>query len=170
MDTFKEQLVKKLPEKNDQIKKLLIIFASCLLAIFCFLFFMGSSLSIFGVVLAGGIIYGGYYLITNLIIEYEYILTNGELDIDKIVAQRSRKRLATLKLAAALEFGVADGSLRISPNETLIQASGNDAGQTDYYIRLNHSSLGNTVLIFTPSEEMLELIKNCLPRNLRYGR
>ena len=162
MDTFKEQLVRKLPEKNDQIKKLLIIFASCLLAVFCFLFF--------GVVLAGGVIYGGYYLITNLIVEYEYILTNGELDIDKIVAQRSRKRLATLKLASAVEFGTADGNLRVSPNETLIQASGNDANQDDYFIRLNHPSLGNTILIFTPSEEMLELVKNCLPRNLRNGR
>ncbi len=170
MDTFKEQLVKKMPEKNDQIKKLMIVFATCLLAIFCFLFFMGSSLAIFGIVLAGGIIYGGYYLITNLIIEYEYILTNGDLDIDKIVAQRSRKRLATLDLGSAVEFGVADSGLRIGPNETLIKASGNDSRQTDYYIRLNHSSLGNTVLIFTPSEEMLELVRNCLPRNLKYRR
>lgn len=170
MDTFKEQLVKKLPEKTDQIKKLIIIFLSCAIAIFCFLFFMGTSLSIFGVLLAGGAVYGGYYLLTNFMIEYEYILTNGELDIDKIVAQRSRKRLATLKLASALDFGEADASLRVSPNETLINASANDSRQADYYIKLNHSSLGSTVLIFSPTDEMLELVKNCLPRNLRFGR
>lgn len=167
MDTFKEQLVKKTPETNDQIKKILIIITSCLLAVLCFLFFMGTPFAIFGVVIAGGIIYGGYYLITNLMIEYEYILTNGDLDVDKIVAQRSRKRLATLDLALAHEFGKADQSLQVSPNETLIMASANDPKQIDYYIRLNHSKLGNTVLVFTPSEEMLELVNNCLPRSLR---
>lgn len=170
MDTFKEQLVKKMPEKNDQIKKLMNRLCYMPAGYFLFSVFHGIKSAIFGIVLAGGIIYGGYYLITNLIIEYEYILTNGDLDIDKIVAQRSRKRLATLDLGSAVEFGVADSGLRIGPNETLIKASGNDSRLTDYYIRLNHSSLGNTVLIFTPSEEMLELVRNCLPRNLKYRR
>lgn len=170
MDIFKEQLVRKMPEKNDIIKKILIIFATCVIAIFCFLVFMGTVMSIFGVLLAGLVVYGGYYLITNMMVEYEYILTNNEMDIDKIVAQRSRKRLATIQLNSALEFGKADASLKISGNETLIKASANDPDQNDYYIRLNHSSLGSTILIFTPTEEMLELINSCLPRSLRFGR
>lgn len=167
MDTFKEQLVRKLPDKSDTIKKILILAAACIVAVFCFLFFIGTAFPFFGVIFAGGAIYGGYYLITNTMIEYEYILTNGELDVDKIIAQRSRKRLATLKLNTVLEFGEADGNVDTSSCQTVINAFDNDPETTDYYIRLNHSSLGSTVLVFSPTEEMLEQIKNCLPRNLR---
>lgn len=44
-----------------------------------------------------GSLYGGYILITNMSVEYEYIVTNGEMDIDKIIAKRRRKRLITVK-------------------------------------------------------------------------
>ena len=103
-------------------------------------------------------------------VEYEYILTLGELDIDKIVAQRSRKRLATLKLATVLEFGEVTNSLNTSSCQTVINASANNPEITDYYLKLNHSSLGSTILIFSPTEEMLQFVKESLPRNLRIGR
>lgn len=170
MDTFKEQLVRKMPDKNDQIKKILIIFATCVLAVICFLILFGSVYSFIGILLAAGVVYGGYYLLTSFLVEYEYILTNGDIDIDKITAQRSRKRLATIDLATATEFGEADGSLSISPNETLIKADANDPNQRNYYVRANHKSLGAVVMIFTPTEEMLELVKGSLPRKLRYNR
>ena len=35
--------------------------------------------------------YVGYLLITSRNIEYEYAVTNGDLDIDKIIAQRKRR-------------------------------------------------------------------------------
>lgn len=170
MDTFKEQLVRRIPDKNDQIKKILIIFASCILAILCFMLLLGTAFSFFGILLAAGAVYGGYYLLTNFLVEYEYILTNGDFDIDKITAQRSRKRLATVDLDTAIEFGEADGSLSVASNETLIKADANDPNQKNYYVRANHKSLGTVVLIFTPTEEMLELVKESLPRKLRYRR
>lgn len=170
METFKEQIVKKLPDKNDQMKKAIIIVAAVVVALLCFMFTFGTALGIIGIVLSGLAIYGGYYLLTNLYVEYEYILTNDEIDIDKIVAQRSRKRLATVKLSTATEFGEAGNNLHIGENVTLIKADANDPSKQNYYVRLTHSSLGETVLLFTPNEEMLELVKNVLPRNLRFGR
>ncbi|MBQ9375306.1 MAG: hypothetical protein IJU04_03080 [Ruminococcus sp.] len=167
MDTFKEQLVRKLPDKTDNIKKLVILILACVVAVFCFLFFIRTSFSIFGVLFAGGAIYLGYYLITNTMVEYEYILTNGELDVDKIVAQRSRKRLATLKLASILDFGEVVSSLDTSTTQTIIDATANNPEMKNYYLKLNHSTLGSTILLFSPTDEMLELVKNCLPRNLR---
>lgn len=165
MDNFKEQIVKKSPDSKDQMKKALVIIATAVVAILCFVL-VGTL----GIVLAGLAIYGGYYLLTNLFVEYEYILTGDEIDIDKIIAQRSRKRLATLKLSTAVEFGVAGQDLHIGANTTLIKADANDPAQQNYYIRVNHSSLGDTVLLFTPNEDMVELVKNNLPRNLRFGR
>lgn len=170
METFKEQIVRKLPDKNDQMKKTLIILATAVVILVCFILLMYTPVGLMGVVLAGLAAYGGYYLITSLLVEYEYILTNNEIDIDKISAQRSRKRLATVDLNVATDFGEADDSLRVGDNETLIKADANDPEQKNYFIRLNHSTLGDTVLLFSPSEEMLELVKQNLPRKLRFGR
>ena len=90
MDSFKEQIVRKIPTKNDKIQKIFIMIASVALAALCFIFPFGTQFSVIGIFLAAAALYGGYYLTTKLDVEYEYIFTNGEIDVDKITAQRSR--------------------------------------------------------------------------------
>lgn len=165
MDTFKEQIIKKMPDKKDQTKKAFIILATVAVTILCFVF-----IGMFGIILAGCAVYGGYYLLTNLFVEYEYIVTGGEMDIDKIIGQRSRKRLATVKLSTAIEFGEAGKNLHIGENTTLIKADANNPEKKNYYIRLNHATLGATVVLFTPNEDILEMVKSSLPGSLRFGR
>lgn len=133
----------------------------------CFIFAFGTQFAMFGILFAGLALYGGYYLVTNLDVEYEYIFTNGELDVDKIIAQRKRKRLCSVRIGAAVEFGQVEDGSNTDGAETYVRASADDEDQTDYFIRLNHKSLGDTVLIFTPNEEMLGLIKPYVPRNIR---
>lgn len=167
MDVFKEQIVRKLPSKNEKISKILILVAAVALAMMCFIFAFGTQFAMFGILFAGLALYGGYYLVTNLDVEYEYIFTNGELDVDKIIAQRKRKRLCSVRIGAASEFGQVEDGSNTDGAETYVRASADDEDQTDYFIRLNHKSLGDTVLIFTPNEEMLGLIKPYVPRNIR---
>lgn len=167
MDVFKEQIVRKLPSKNEKISKILILVAAVALAMMCFIFAFGTQFAMFGILFAGLALYGGYYLVTNLDVEYEYIFTNGELDVDKIIAQRKRKRLCSVRIGAAVEFGQVENGSNTDGAETYVRASADDEDQTDYFIRLNHKSLGDTVLIFTPNEEMLGLIKPYVPRNIR---
>lgn len=167
MDVFKEQIVRKLPSKNEKISKILILVAAVALAMMCFIFAFGTQFAMFGILFAGLALYGGYYLVTNFDVEYEYIFTNGELDVDKIIAQRKRKRLCSVRIGAAAEFGRVENGSNTDGAETYVRASADDEDQTDYFIRLNHKSLGDTVLIFTPNEEMLGLIKPYVPRNIR---
>ena len=167
MDVFKEQIVRKLPSKNEKISKILILVAAVALAMMCFIFAFGTQFAMFGILFAGLALYGGYYLVTNLDVEYEYIFTNGELDVDKIIAQRKRKRLCSVRIGAAVEFGQVEDGSNTDGAETYVRASADDEDQTDYFIRLYHKSLGDTVLIFTPNEEMLGLIKPYVPRNIR---
>ena len=49
------------------------------------------------IIVAAG--YGAYYLCGFLSVEYEYIITNGTMDIDIIYSKRSRKRLASFELS-----------------------------------------------------------------------
>lgn len=167
MDVFKEQIVRKLPSKNEKISKILILVAAVALAMMCFIFAFGTQFAMFGILFAGLALYGGYYCVTNFDVEYEYIFTNGELDVDKIIAQRKRKRLCSVRIGAAAEFGRVENGSNTDGAETYVRASADDEDQTDYFIRLNHKSLGDTVLIFTPNEEMLGLIKPYVPRNIR---
>ena len=103
MDVFVEQLVKKPANGKTLALKILIIFGVIIVSAFClYLTLLGIILALLLIFAA---IYGGYYLITGLNAEYEYIITNGEIDIDKIIAQRKRKRLITAKHSKFEAFG-----------------------------------------------------------------
>ena len=90
MDSFKEQIVRKELSQREKTSKYLLMIASVALAAACFMFLVGTYLMMIGVLLAGLALFGGYQLTTRMDLEYEYIFTNGEVDVDKIVAQRSR--------------------------------------------------------------------------------
>lgn len=166
MDIFKEQIVRKVSSKYDGIQKILMIIAGVALAMVCFLFTMGTQFILIGMLIAAGVLYGDYLLISNMEIEYEYIFTNNEMDIDKIVAQKNRKRLCTFMFNTATDFGMVDGG-NTDGAVTYVKATADDPELTDYFIRVNHRSLGDTVITFTPNEEMIGLIKQTLPRELK---
>ena len=52
------------------------------------------------------IFYVAYRINTSFDVEYEYILTNGELDIDKITNKRRRKRLMTIHCKSFTAFAI----------------------------------------------------------------
>ena len=167
MDAFKEQNIARVSGSNDTLKKVLITIAAVCVAAGIFVLTFGSLFMMIGIILAGAVMYGGYYLVTSMYVEYEYIFTNGEVDFDKIIAQRSRKRLCTVKVSTATAFGVADDSADTDNAETYVVATANDPELTDYFIRVKHKSLGDTVVYFTPNDEIIEMIKQALPRNMR---
>lgn len=169
MDSFKEQIVTKLPTKNDGVTKACIMVGCVALAfaliIFTFSYFINFSvIAIFAACFA---VYGGILLIQRMNIEYEYIFTNGEIDIDKIIAQKSRKRLCTIKVSSATSIGKVDDNFSVADGRTVVMASACDSQQQDYYIDVTHKSFGDTTLVFTPDNDMLKIIKTALPRNIR---
>ena len=140
MDSFKEQIVRKIPTTKDRTMKFLIMTAGIFLAagILLFSFFYLPMVAAFSLFIAIALIYGAFYLAQRFNVEYEYIFTNGEMDVDKIIAQRSRKRLVTIKMNTATDFGIADDDYTVDGDRTLVLASSNDADDTDYYIEFNH--------------------------------
>ncbi|MBO5449561.1 MAG: hypothetical protein J5994_09560 [Ruminococcus sp.] len=168
MDSFKEQIVKKQKTHNDSVKKLLIMIASVALAFsIIFIVLAFPRIAVIGIFLACLSIYGGYYIIQSLNVEYEYIFTNGDLDIDKIIAQRSRKRLVSINVGSVTAAGVVDDSYSVDDGRTLVYASACDPELTDYYFDVTHKNLGDISIIITADDDMLRLIKTHLPRTLR---
>ena len=97
MDNFAEYMVKKRPDSRDNAKRAgIIALAVVLCAASVFLVFVTHVPFILLITCA--IIYGAYFLITGTSVEYEYAVTNGEMDVDKIIARRKRVHLITVCL------------------------------------------------------------------------
>lgn len=169
MDNFAEQLVKKQPTSADNIKKILIygggILLTAVLLIISFLQ-LGSMISMLGLVLAAGTGYGTYFLGQSSYVEYEYTITNGELDIDKIIAKKKRVPLVTADVKKFSAFGQYSEDLPETSDMTVVISSDNIASH-EYYADFEHEEFGKTRLVFSPDEKMLENIKKSLPRTLR---
>ncbi len=165
MDVFVEQLVKKPADGKTLVLKILIAFGVILVSLFClYLMLIGIVIALLLIFAA---IYGGFYLISGLNAEYEYIVTNGEIDIDKIIAKRKRKRLITAKPSKFEAFGKLADAAPVS-GITVVEANGiADEEAEDYYIDFTHDSFGKVRLIFTPTERTLEAVTPFLPRPVK---
>lgn len=155
MDFYKDLLVPRKLEFSKVFIKMCILAFAATVTVWTFLLLPS---------LAPIIIIGVWYLVWFLMkyfsIEHEYIVTNGELDIDIIYGKKKRKRLATinsknLEVLAPLE---GDNVTKGNFNKK-IDASTGIKENKKYYAIFNHKEFGKTLLIFEPSEEMLENIK-----------
>ena len=162
-DVFKEQLVTKKRTFEDNMLFFLIILAACML-----LFLVIPLLGNFFLIGAALVIYGAYWLLQRLNIEYEYILTNDELDIDIIMSKSKRKKLLTVSVKNfeimahinddnyAHEFRGFDKVLDYSSREI----------KDNTYIAMFNYNNQKIKMIFEPNEEILKGIFQYIPRKL----
>ena len=171
MDIFVEQIVKKAQNGKDTAKKVLIVVSMCLLAaILAFVMMFIPAFSGIALLLLLGVMYGGYYLITGVDVEYEYIVTNGEIDIDKIIAKRKRSRLITGKVSSFEAFGKYENAPDIDSSVTIVNAVGTSlSGEEteEWYADFTHASAGKVRLIISAEEKVVEAIRPFLPRQLK---
>lgn len=175
MDSYCEYIVKKKNGgKELAIQALIVVAALAVFALFMVLGAVIPNFSMITTLLAFGALYGGYRLITNMNVEYEYIVTNGEMDIDKIIAKRSRKRLLTVNARTFEQFGPfkeADHASENYANRVYACSTPNDPGC--YYAVLNHQTMGHILLVFTPNDNVLNNLKTYIPKqaggNALYG-
>ncbi len=170
MDNFAEQLVKKNETSSDKTKRLLTtvggIALTVLLAVFGFITLGNPVLSLLGFLLAVAAGYGTFFIVQSSHIEYEYAFTNGELDIDKIIAKRKRKPLLSVEVRKFTDFGKYSDDLEETAEMTVVISSDNIASH-EYYADFQHEDYGLTRLVFSPNEKMLENIKRFLSGSLR---
>lgn len=170
MDIFVEQIVKKITNGKDMAMRILIIIGMCILTVVSLFIFLFTPMSVFGLLIFFGTMWGGYHLFTNIDCEYEYIVTNGEIDIDKIIARRKRIRLITARASAFEAFGEYENAPDIDDSVTVVSAVGyneSDAETKTYYADFKHPSAGNVRLIFCPEEKVIDAIVPFLPRQLK---
>ncbi len=164
MDTISEQLVPKINTGADKAKKILISLGSILLA--TVLMWLAIVFAVYSlIILVLLVLYGGVWLVANMNLEYEYIITNNEMDIDKIIGRRKRKRMITLDLNSSEDFAPypADGELDVDATVHATSGLEKDA----HYLIVQHGSYGKVMLIFNPNEKTREAIMQEIPNSLR---
>ncbi len=107
-DIFKEQLVKVTTRTKDKILKAVLISAIIIEIVLILVS------SIFIVIVLAALIAGQFHLLNCINKEYEYILTNNELDIDVIYNRQRRKKVTTIDLKnISIMTGINNSNYRI---------------------------------------------------------
>ncbi len=173
MDTFIEYMVKKKRDGADWLKIFGAIFGA--LAITFVLGFLvtitDSMLFILWFALCVVVWYGVYIVISRQNIEYEYTLTNGELDVDAIYSKRRRVHLLTVRVrsfdmcAPAYDEKYKNEYLGVKEIKRIYKYAGSMDSSNLYFADFLQS--GDKVrLCFEPSKKMIEAIRLFNPKNV----
>lgn len=175
MDSFLEQLVVRKQTSLDLYKRaglviggLLLIFLS-LAVLPAVPGIIGQVFSMVGIFLAAGIAFGIYYGMSFFSLEYEYILTGAELDIDKIIGKRRRKRLLSLSATSVTGIGPyrnRHAAAQKNQQQTLLLACAAVSDPDTYYLAFHDPKHGQATLLFTPNDKMLHELKRHIKRSL----
>ncbi|MDR0947758.1 MAG: hypothetical protein LBM87_08510 [Ruminococcus sp.] len=176
MDIFHEQLVKRHRSARQWLIKALALVGLGFIAVISLIFLMG--LFPMNMIPAAGLVWLAWYVSGTQDVEYEYILTNDDLDIDKIIAKRKRKRLITTKVSKFTDFGIYTDEKSDMSGLTLIKCTGisypDENGEipasVTYFADFPHNALGNCRLLFSPNPDLLEQMSKALPRALRISK
>ena len=163
MDTFVEQIVAKKKSGKEIAAIVLVAVGLVLIVGLTVLFF--PLVGMFAPILLFGAGYGAWWLITAQNIEFEYCVTNGDIDIDQIVARRKRKRIVSVsskKIEAAGRYSPALFTGR--QVDRLVMAVTSPDAENLYYFTYHSKKRGHTVVVFEPNERVKAAFREFLPR------
>ncbi len=159
MDTFIEQIV----QKKKGAKEWAIIagvFAGSLFLVLLAWWFIPP----FALFVLVGVGFGGWYLISAQNNEFEYCVTNGDIDIDQIIDRRRRKRLVSVsgrKVESLLPYDPAKGTAgyqRVVMAAASLQTAG--LWSFTYHSKKN----GHTIVVFQPQQRVLQALYSGIPK------
>ncbi len=159
-----EALVKRESESNS--KTMLILVGGCFLTLAAAVIALFTGFLIL-LLFSLGFAFGTWYLYTNEQVEYEYVFSDDELAITKIIAERKRKPMITVSLNRVTAFGKLSEAEPLQDHVTLVLACRRQDEEA-YFMQLTHDSHGEVRLLFTPTERCLQYCSDHLPRTLRF--
>jgi hypothetical protein len=167
-DLFIERIIARRKTGKDYLTILGIVVGGLVVLVLVLLF--GGYFTFLFPFLVAGLLYGIWYLLTGMNREYEYIVTNGDLDIDMIISRRKRKRVFSGKakdfeLMADMNSDdyrdAAKGRFKLLDCSQAINAKGNWFIITEYKGQ-------RTMVIINPDERMLKTLKRFNPSKIKY--
>lgn len=161
-DIFNEKLIKKLPDTRDMLLKGVIGFAA--IAIMTVSIMYAGVMSIL-VILGTGV--GLYFAYKQFEVEYEYILTNDELEVDKITARERRKNLLSVDVRSFEVLAPVKEEYKREFEDTTIEKridASSSVKSTKRWFAVFRNDEKKTLLIFEPGKKMRASMKQLIPR------
>jgi hypothetical protein len=167
-DIFLEKIVAQRKSNQDWLK---IGGALVLALVLVFVAFqLGSIIDILtpAIILATG--YGLWYVVSTTSREFEYSVTNGEVDIDMILSRRKRQRVFS---AAAKNFELmaktnSDEFRQIQKGRyKILDCSARPDSPDNWFILAEYKGQ-RLMVVFAPDERMLKHLRRYNPSKIRY--
>ena len=162
-DIFNEQLVARKPNQKDLMKKVAIVAggAAAFFAALTVEFLMGFILPIIVIVIVAVV-----FLMRRYNVEYEYVFTNGDLDIDKITNKSRRKQAISVNVRSfetMVPANKKEYEREVSQFTKLLDfGSGSITDET--YIVIFEQNKERIKMIIEPNEQMFKAIRTYIPR------
>ena len=155
MENYIEYMVKKKFDGGDMAKSCLILAA---LLVICggVALFLGPASGLVVLIFLG---YGAWWLISGLRKEYEYVLTNDHLDVDMIMARRSRRRLCSFDMEAmelCARTGDPDKNSEMKRSFAKVHQAASAPNAANAYFVVFSGEGGNNMLVFEPNDRIIE--------------
>lgn len=162
MDTFCEQIVS---IKKTGVAVALFLglwFLAVLICVFAFLSLFGVNPAI-PFLISCGAIYGAYKISSLLNIEYEYIITNGTLDIDKIVNKSKRVRLTSVELSTVSVLEKYNPNKNYGDKKSVPLAC-DKTDQNAYFITATTVNGKSRSFVFAPNQKLQDAMVKFIPK------
>ncbi len=163
MDNLVEQVVKR--EKNFKyyLNIVLIVFgaiaipasiiALALIIKQAYVIYIGLFVSLF-------CIYGLWYFVTALNIEYEYSFLGGTFRVDKIIAKRNRKNVLKMDVKLIDDiFKFSDDEMGRRKFNKVYQVGTTDYSEDNYVMTFVSEAKGKCAIVFSPKEKTLTAMR-----------
>lgn len=190
MDVFMEHLVPKKKDRKDKLIIGLIIAGGVVLTLALFMLMLalafasassgqqnsgGGMIFSIGLLLVAFMWYGAILLISTRSIEYEYIVTNNELDIDKVMSKKGRKHLITIDMKEVSCMARIDddqyNTVYKNPPQGVKVLNYSAMSQNGYTYFADASIEGErTIVLFQPTNKMVEELRKFNPKNIHRYR
>ena len=150
-------------KKQSTVLKIVQIVSTILTVFFILAMFMGVGIGIVLAIVCG---IAAYLLSVFSHVEYEYLYVDKELQIDRILARSSRKRMETLDLnELEILAPVRSHELDRYRNGNYKKAdysSGEEANEQKKYMLI----VNDKQIIFEPTEELVKTVRMFAPRKV----
>lgn len=170
MDNLVEQVVKRQKTPKYYLNIVLIILVAILIPTTlvilaltlrqAYLIYIAFFVSLF-------CIYGAWYFVSSLNIEYEYASLGGVFRVDKIIAKRNRKNVIKLDVKVIDDIFKYSDEQMSNRKFNKVYNVGTDNYSTDNYVATFVSEAkGKCAVVFSPKEKTLNALRPYLKREI----
>lgn len=168
MDVLVEQVVKRQKNAKYYLNIVIILFAMLAIPsifvliaeIFQLAYFIYIALFVFFFC-----IYGAWYFISSLSIEYEYAILGSTFRVDKIIAKRKRKKVLKIDVKEFESvFKYTDEEMDKYKFTKVYSVGEKDFSTDNYVARFYSEAKGKCAIVFTPKEKLLNAMRPYLNR------